>query len=166
MPNLASIDSRLPFPNAHRTQSKAILEINVCVKSKIEKDFSFQYYDVLFDETKLFDTKFTFDRNRKRKYFSLTFMMFLIKWRKNDKYFWLNIKTVCFNLLKLYSNFRQKKGKRKIRVKFRSILRIFNIFKKETPTQVFSCKICDIFKNAFFVENLQWLLFKFIKKSL
>ena len=148
MPNLASIDSRLPFPNAHRTQSKAILEINVCVKSKIEKDFSFQYYDVLFDETKLFDTKFTFDRNRKRKYFSLTFMMFLIKWRKNDKYFWLNIKTVCFNLLKLYSNFCQKKGKRKIRIKF-LFCAYLTFLKKRLRHRCFPVKFATFLRTPF-----------------
>ena len=27
-------------------------------------------------------------------------------------------------------------------------------FKEETPTQVFSCKICKIFKNAFFLQNI------------
>ena len=30
--------------------------------------------------------------------------------------------------------------------------------KKETPTQVFSCEIYEIFKNAFFTEHLRWLL--------
>ena len=29
------------------------------------------------------------------------------------------------------------------------------LFKKETPTQVFSCKICEIFKNTYFEEHLQ-----------
>ena len=29
------------------------------------------------------------------------------------------------------------------------------LFLKETPTQVFSCKICDIFKNAYFEEHLR-----------
>ena len=28
------------------------------------------------------------------------------------------------------------------------------LYLKETPTQVFSCKICDIFKNAYFKEHL------------
>ena len=32
-------------------------------------------------------------------------------------------------------------------------------FKKETPTKVFSCEICEIFKNTFFIEHLRWLLF-------
>ena len=31
-------------------------------------------------------------------------------------------------------------------------------YQKETPTQVFSCKYCKIFKNSFFVEHLRWLL--------
>ena len=29
---------------------------------------------------------------------------------------------------------------------------------KETPTQVFSCEYCDIFKNSFLIEHLLWLL--------
>ena len=28
-------------------------------------------------------------------------------------------------------------------------------FIREAPTQVFSCKICDFFKNTFFEEHLQ-----------
>ena len=28
---------------------------------------------------------------------------------------------------------------------------------KETPAQVFSCEICEIFKDNFFTEHLQWL---------
>ena len=31
------------------------------------------------------------------------------------------------------------------------------LYKKETPTQVFSYEICKIFKNIFFTENLRWL---------
>ena len=29
------------------------------------------------------------------------------------------------------------------------------------PTQVFSCEYCEIFKNSFFIEHLQWLLLTF-----
>ena len=29
---------------------------------------------------------------------------------------------------------------------------------KESPTQVFSCEYCDIFKNSFYTEFLRWLL--------
>ena len=29
--------------------------------------------------------------------------------------------------------------------------------RKETPTQVFSCEYCKIFKNTFFAEHLRWL---------
>ena len=28
----------------------------------------------------------------------------------------------------------------------------------ETPTQVFSCEICEIFKNTYSEENIRWLL--------
>ena len=31
---------------------------------------------------------------------------------------------------------------------------------KETPTQVFLCEVCEIFKNIFFTKHLQWLLLK------
>ena len=30
--------------------------------------------------------------------------------------------------------------------------------KKETPTQVLSCELCENFKNTFFIEQLRWLL--------
>ena len=33
-----------------------------------------------------------------------------------------------------------------------------SFIKKTPPTQVFSCEMCEIFKNAFFTEHLQWLL--------
>ena len=29
------------------------------------------------------------------------------------------------------------------------------VFRKETPTQVFSCEFCELFKNSYFVEDLQ-----------
>ena len=35
-----------------------------------------------------------------------------------------------------------------------------------TPTQVFSCEICESFKNAFFTENLWWLLLNKSRRSL
>ena len=31
-------------------------------------------------------------------------------------------------------------------------------FLKKTPTRVFSCEFCAIFKNTFFIEHLRWLL--------
>ena len=33
-----------------------------------------------------------------------------------------------------------------------------SIFEKETPTLVFFCEFCKIYKNNFFIENLRWLL--------
>ena len=39
--------------------------------------------------------------------------------------------------------------------------KVFNFIKKETPTQVFSCEICQLFKNTFLkniCEQLLWLL--------
>ena len=33
-----------------------------------------------------------------------------------------------------------------------------NFIKMETLTQVFSCEFCEISKNTFLVEQLQWLL--------
>ena len=35
---------------------------------------------------------------------------------------------------------------------------LFNKEIKETPRQMFSCEICEIFKNIFFIEHLRWLL--------
>ena len=35
-----------------------------------------------------------------------------------------------------------------------------NFIKRETLSQVFSCKFCKIFKNTFFTEPPQWLLLK------
>ena len=37
---------------------------------------------------------------------------------------------------------------------------------KETPTQVFSCEYCDIFKNSSFIEHLWWLLLVIFHKIL
>ena len=34
--------------------------------------------------------------------------------------------------------------------------------KKETPTQVFSCECCEIFKNICLADNLQATAFKFL----
>ena len=36
-----------------------------------------------------------------------------------------------------------------------------NFITKETLTQVFSSKFCEIFKNTFFIEQLRWLLLNF-----
>ena len=33
-----------------------------------------------------------------------------------------------------------------------------SFIKKETLAQVFSCEICEIFKNNFFTEHLRWLI--------
>ena len=33
-----------------------------------------------------------------------------------------------------------------------------NFIKKETPTQMFSCEQCKIFKNSLFIELIWWLL--------
>ena len=32
------------------------------------------------------------------------------------------------------------------------------LYQKETPTQVFSCKYYETFKNSFFIEHFRWLL--------
>ena len=37
-------------------------------------------------------------------------------------------------------------------------LQACNFTRKETPTQVFSCEFCEIFRNIFFMEHLRWLL--------
>ena len=38
-----------------------------------------------------------------------------------------------------------------------SRLEVYNFIKKETPTEVFSCEICETFKNSFFTKHLRWL---------
>ena len=38
------------------------------------------------------------------------------------------------------------------------------LYYKETSTQLFSCKYCDIFKSTFFTEHLQWLLLAMHRK--
>ena len=38
------------------------------------------------------------------------------------------------------------------------------LYYKETPTQLFSCKYCDIFNSIFFTEHLQWLLLSMNRK--
>ena len=38
---------------------------------------------------------------------------------------------------------------------FNKVARINSII-KETLTQVISCEICEVFKNSFFIEHLQW----------
>ena len=37
-------------------------------------------------------------------------------------------------------------------------LRPANFIKKETSKQIFSCEFCQIFKNIFFIDYLQWVL--------
>ena len=39
-------------------------------------------------------------------------------------------------------------------------LKACNVIKKETPTQVFSCEYCDIFKSTYFEEHQQRNAFK------
>ena len=34
---------------------------------------------------------------------------------------------------------------------------------KEAPTQVFSCEYCEIFKNTYIMELIQWLILLFQK---
>ena len=45
----------------------------------------------------------------------------------------------------------------------KAFLNICNFIKKETLTQVFSYQYCEIFKNSFFLEHIQWLLLNSFK---
>ena len=38
-----------------------------------------------------------------------------------------------------------------------------SLLKKETPTQVFPCEFCEIFKNSFFIEHFWWFILYFIR---
>ena len=40
----------------------------------------------------------------------------------------------------------------------KGVLKTYNFIKKETPTQVLSCKFGKIFKNSYSEEHLRWLL--------
>ena len=40
----------------------------------------------------------------------------------------------------------------------KGVLKTYDFIKKETPTQVFSCKFGEIFKNNYSEEHLRWLL--------
>ena len=44
-----------------------------------------------------------------------------------------------------------------------NIVRARNLNKKETPTQVFSCKYHKIFKSSCFIEHPWWLLLNMVK---
>ena len=78
---------------------------------------------------------------------------------------------VELNLLSTISNFSQfHEGSQKqpfadvlqnrCSKKFRNILN-----SKESPTQVFSCEYCKIFKYSFFAVLLQWLLLHYFKSN-
>ena len=38
------------------------------------------------------------------------------------------------------------------------------IYQKDNPTEVFSCKTYEIFKKTFFIEHFRWLFFSFLDK--
>ena len=40
-----------------------------------------------------------------------------------------------------------------------------NVTGLKAPTQVFSCEYCEMFKNSFFIEHLQWLLFSIVTRN-
>ena len=40
------------------------------------------------------------------------------------------------------------------------------LYKKETPTKVFPCQYCEIFKNYFFTERFWWLLLEKIPRKI
>ena len=64
-------------------------------------------------------------------------------------------------VLKKFANFT---GKHRIGVSFliklQVVSQVVNLVKKETPTQIFSCELCNFFMNTFFTEYFRWLLLK------
>ena len=60
----------------------------------------------------------------------------------------------------VFKNFVKLTGKNLFLFLF---LQAYNVIKKETPSQVFSCQFYDIFKNIFFIEHLRWLLLPTLK---
>ena len=45
-------------------------------------------------------------------------------------------------------------------------LQIYQIYQRETPTQVFSCEYCKILRTAFLIEHLWWLLLDLLQNFL
>ena len=82
------------------------------------------------------------------------------------------MKINCFNLTFVnvtILNFNKRKEKKEL-VRTGSRLRVLDptfpvcraeglqFYQKETPTQVFSCKYCEVLKKPLFTEYLWWLL--------
>ena len=42
---------------------------------------------------------------------------------------------------------------------------VCSFIKKDTLTQVFFCEFCEIFKDIFFIKQLEWLLFNITFKK-
>ena len=59
-------------------------------------------------------------------------------------------------VLKNFANFTEKR----LRWILLFRLQVCNFIKKGTPTRVFCCQICEIFKNTYFVEHLQTAAFE------
>ena len=57
--------------------------------------------------------------------------------------------------------FRRKRLQKLFKLVFIKYSQAYNFINKETITQMFSCECCEIFKNSFFIEHLQWL-FQFL----
>ena len=65
-------------------------------------------------------------------------------------------------------NFAIFKGKQLCRSIFLIKLQVWRpaTLLKRDSTQVFSCEYCEIFKNTFFTEHLQWLHFYYLIASI
>ena len=62
--------------------------------------------------------------------------------------------------------FRRKRLQKLFKLVFIKYSQAYNFINKETITQMFSCECCEIFKNSFFIEHLQWLFQLFHVKTL
>ena len=69
----------------------------------------------------------------------------------------------CSMKIGVLKNFTKFTGKHRCQSLF---LLSCNFIKKETLTQVFSCKFCKIFKNTFFTEHLCWLILRLLSYGL
>ena len=65
-----------------------------------------------------------------------------------------------FSVEKVFLEFSQNSQENTCaRVSF--LIKLQSYFKKDTLTQVFSCEFCEIYRKAFFAEQLRWLLLYF-----
>ena len=92
--------------------------------------------------------------------------LFCFSWWRSDK-FQTNFKkqlSNVFNKKPVLKNFAIFKGKHLCWSLFLIKLQGLQLYLKDTPTQVFSCEYCEIFKKTYFEEYLQTATITFFSK--